>query len=143
MEIIHYKEKDLLPGILLDKNNGKFQISGISCPMDPAEFYDPIFDWFDEYVKDPLDHTVFDLSMTYYNTASGKFLLRILTNLNKLSETGHDVKVRWYYEEEDMKEEGEEFKNILSLDFEIISLNKNKEDKDIDEDFDSFMDDII
>ena len=84
MKPLHYKSKELMPDILLDRKSGKFQISGISCPLDPFKFYDPVFEWFDEYIKKPLKNTVLDLKLTYFNTASGKFLLRIMTKLNKL-----------------------------------------------------------
>jgi hypothetical protein len=141
MKKLYYKGKELLPEILLDKEAGLFRISGVSCPMDPHEFFEPIFDWFIEYFEHPLEKTVLDLNMTYFNTASAKFLLKIMTNLNKLSEQGHDIKIRWFYSEEDfdMMEEGEEFKSILSVDFELIPI----EDDEPKEDFNTFMKDII
>lgn len=145
MGALYYKAKDLMPGILLDRETGKFQISGISCPIDPFEFYKPVFEWFDEYIKNPLKNTVLDLNMTYFNTASAKFLLRIMTNLNKLSSKDNKVKVRWYYSEtdHDMKEEGVEFKNILSLDFELIPIKSKSDESKEEKDFDRFMDDIL
>lgn len=142
MRKLYYKAEELLPGILLDKESGHFQISGVSCPLNPYEFYEPVIKWFDEYFENPLDKTILDLNMIYFNTASAKFLLKIMTNLNKLSRDGHDIKIRWYYSEEDndMKDEGEEFQNILNVDFELIPI---KDDKKSDENFDTFMDELL
>ena len=86
MKVLSYKSEELLPGILLDRESGKFRIFGKSCPVDAFEFYDPVFEWFDEYIKNPLKKTVLDLKLSYFNTVSAKFLLRIMTKLNKLEE---------------------------------------------------------
>ncbi len=144
MKPLYRKPKDLLPGILLDRKSGKFIIFGISCPYDAFEFYDPVFKWFDEYLTKPLKSTVLDLKLTYFNTASAKFLLRIMTKLNKLSLSGHDVKIRWHYSEDDddMKEEGEEFESILKVNFEFISMKEDTNEIENDDDFD-FIDDIL
>lgn len=141
MEAITLQAKDLLPGVVLDRESGIFEISGISCPMNAFDFYDPIFEWIDEYIKDPLDKTVLDLNLTYFNTVSAKFLLRIMNKFDDLYESGNEVKIRWYYEEGDydMMEEGEEFSDIVNVDFELIAsstVGKNSED-------DEFFEDIL
>lgn len=145
MKQFYHKSKELLPEILLDKETGKFQISGTSCPLNPFEFYDPIFKWFDEYLENPLQQTQLDLNLSYFNTASAKFLLKIMTKLNKLSSLDYDVKIRWFYSEDDdnMKEEGEDFKNILKVNFELISLKGKTDKTKNNNNFDDFMDDIL
>ena len=68
-----------------------------------------------------------------------------MTKLNKLSGLGYDVKIRWYYSDDDdnMKEEGEDFKNILKVNFELISLKSIGKESKREDDFDVFMDDIL
>ena len=127
MRALSYKSKGLLPGVLLDRKSGKFEIFGKSCPEDAGKFYDPVYRWFDDYIANPLKKTVLDLKLSYFNTVSAKSLLSIMTKMEKLSHTGHDVKIRWFYREddEDSEEAGEEFENIIDVKFEMISV-KNK-----------------
>jgi len=86
MDALYNKSENLLPGIVLDKEKSEFKIFGTSCPLDPFEFFNPIFEWFASYLKDPLEETVLELNMTYFNTASAKYLLRIITDLNHFSQ---------------------------------------------------------
>ena len=145
MKVLSYKSEKLLPGILLDRESGKFKIFGKSCPVDAFEFYDPIFIWLDEYLLNPLKSTVLDLKLTYFNTVSAKFLLRIMTKMEKLSGLGNDVKIRWFYNEGDdeMEEAGEEFENILKVKFELISIKDETNETENDDYFNDLMDDIM
>ena len=145
MKVLSYKSEKLLPGILLDRESGKFKIFGKSCPVDAFEFYDPIFIWLDEYFLNPLKSTVLDLKLTYFNTVSAKFLLRIMTKMEKLSGLGNDVKIRWFYNEGDdeMEEAGEEFENILKVKFELISIKDETNETENDDYFNDLMDDIM
>ena len=145
MKVLSYKSEKLLPGILLDRESGKFKIFGKSCPVDAFEFYDPIFIWLDEYLLNPLKSTVLDLKLTYFNTVSAKFLLRIMTKMEKLSGLGNDVKIRWFYNEGDdeMEEAGEEFENILKVNFELIPIKDETNETENDDYFNDLMDDIM
>jgi hypothetical protein len=126
MKILNYKPEGYLPGIILDKDSGKFEISGKACPEDAIEFYDPVFDWIDEYSSNPLEETIFDFKLTYYNTVSSKILMMIMMRLEEISEEGHNIKIRWYYPEddEDMQEAGEDFEGMLEMDFELIAYDE-------------------
>ncbi len=127
MEIIKYEESGYLPGIILDKENGKFQITGRACPEDPVEFYQPIFDWLDTYSKDPLEKTVFEFRMTYYNTASSKILMMIMQRLEEISDDGNKMLIRWHFPEddEDMEEAGEDYSEMVDVEFEMISYEED------------------
>ena len=127
MEIIKYEESGYLPGIILDKDSGRFELSGRACPEDPVEFYQPVFDWLDEYSNDPLEKTVFEFKMTYYNTASSKILMMIMQRLEELSDDGNDVLVKWHFPEddEDMEEAGEDYSEMVDIEFEMISYEED------------------
>lgn len=145
MKTLSYKSKNLLPGILLDKESGKFQIIGKSCPVDAFEFYSPVFEWIDEYIASPLKRTILDLKLSYFNTVSAKFILRIMSKMENLSKSGHDVKIRWFFTEgdEDLEEAGEEFESIIDVKFELISLKNNSNVPENDDDFDNLIDGLL
>lgn len=127
MEIIKYKESGYLPGIVLDRNAGKLEISGRACPEDPIEFYQPVFDWLDKYADNPLKKTIFEFRMVYYNTASSKILMMIMQRLEELSDEGNDVLIKWYFPEddEDMEEAGEDYSEMVDIEFEMVSYEED------------------
>ena len=68
---------DFSPEVILDPKNNTFEISGISRPENANEFYEPIVNWLDEYVKKPNDNTELKFRFDYFNTSSLKFFLMI------------------------------------------------------------------
>ena len=52
-------------------------------------------------------------------------LLDVLMKLEELHQNGKDVLVKWHYPEddEDMKEAGEEYADIVDIPFEQIAVN--------------------
>ncbi len=122
MEPIKIAGTEDTPTVTLDKDKEILEISGRSLPEDVATFYDPILNWLDEYAQDPLEKTVFNFKLVYFNTASSKLLLDILMKLEELYESGKDVTVVWHYPEddEDMQEAGEEYADIVDVPFQQI-----------------------
>ena len=120
MEVINIQGTDDTPNVILDKDNGKFEISGRSLPEDVNLFYQPIMDWIDGYAEAPVAETNFNFKLEYFNTASSKIILDILLKFEEIVESGNDVKIIWHYheEEEDMLEAGEEYADIVEIPFE-------------------------
>jgi hypothetical protein len=117
MEIINLEGTEDTPRIILDKDNGIFEISGRSLPEDSAEFYHPILEWLEKYQKNANAKTNFMFKLEYFNTASSKLILDILSKLESINGTV----VTWYYHEddEDMEEAGEEFSELVDIPFEF------------------------
>jgi len=122
MEAIKIAGTEDTPSVILDKEKEVLEISGRSLPEDVASFYDPILNWLDEYAQDPLEKTIFNFKLVYFNTASSKLLLDILMKLEEMYEAGKDVTVVWHYPEddEDMQEAGEEYADIVDVPFQQI-----------------------
>ena len=59
-----------------------------------------------------------------FNTSSSKCILDVFKKLETLS--GTEVKVNWYYEEddEDMLEAGEDYQAIIDLPFKMIEVEE-------------------
>ncbi len=110
------------PNVVLDKENNVFEISGRSLPEDVVLFYTPIFEWLYNYQAVPLDRTVFDFKLDYYNTASSNRILDIMFILEDIYNDGHDVLIRWHYpnDNEDLEERGEEYADLVKVPFEMV-----------------------
>lgn len=120
MNIISLEGKEDTPKVILDKDNGVFEISGRSLPEDAREFYRPIIEWLQEYASNPNPETVFNFKLEYFNTASSKFLLDVLQTLEGIP----NAKVIWYHfeDDEDMEEAGKEFEDMVDVEFEFRIL---------------------
>jgi hypothetical protein len=122
MEVLDIRGTTDTPKVLFDSENNIFEISGRSLPEDVITFYQPVIDWLDDYKQIPNKSTEFVFKYIYFNTATSKLIQDILLRLEQIHETGNEVKVIWYYEEddEDMHDLGLEFKENVDIPFEII-----------------------
>jgi len=102
------------PEINFDGNTLQFTISGRSLPEDVTSFYQPVTSWLD----------VFHFKLEYFNTASSKVILDILMKIEEIvNDKQSNLSVKWHHQEsdEDMLEAGEEYKELVSVPFEIVS----------------------
>jgi len=121
MEKLQITPTEDTPEVLLDKSSGKFVLSGRSLPEDAASFYAPVIAWLNEYSNAPLAATNFEMKLEYFNTASSKLLLDVLSILENIS----NAKVIWHFfeDDEDMEEAGEEFSELVEVPFEFKVMN--------------------
>lgn len=122
MEILDIKATNDTPRVIFDPDNDIFEISGRSLPEDVVNFYQPVIEWLDEYKLTPNKKTEFVFKYIYFNTATSKLVQDILLRLDQMREEGNEVRVIWYYEQddEDMKDLGEEFQEYVEIPFEMI-----------------------
>lgn len=113
------------PSVRLDKENNIFEIKGKSLPENVNIFYQPIIDWFSDYFKNPNTETIIHVKLDYLNTASSKALFSMFLVIEDAIKKGIDAKIKWYFEEddEDMKDIGEEYADIIQIPFEIIQID--------------------
>ena len=131
MESLYIEPTEFTPRIFFDIENGTFEISGFSRPENVIGFYKPILKWLEDYNDNVLSKNInFDksiltlnLKMTYFNSASSKFLLDVMLEFMKFMSKGNKIEVNWYYEEGDdeILESGEEIADMLGYNFNFIS----------------------
>ncbi len=80
MEALRIDPTDDCPSVIFDTDNSKFEISGKSLPEDVVSFYQPLLDWLEEYKTTPIDKTVFNFKLVYFNTASSKMIISLRKN---------------------------------------------------------------
>ncbi len=115
-----------IPAMVLDKEANCFEISGKSLPEDVVKTYLPVLNWIDQYVKDPLDETVFVFKLNYLNTASTKAMTQIVHRLKTLIDNGKKLKVNWYYELDDfdMKKLGSDISFFTGVPFDFFEMEE-------------------
>ena len=124
MEPIIIEGTPKTPTVKFDKSEGVFEIKGRSIPENSVEFYKPLVDWLDTYKESPLDKTVVNIRLEYFNTSSSKCILDVFKKLENLKKNQNDVTINWYYEEddEDMLEAGEDYESIIKVPFKMIQI---------------------
>ena len=123
MAALRIEASDDTPLVVLDKEKQQFELSGKSMPEDVIDFYQPVLDWIKNYQLEPLESTDFNFKLVYFNTASSKLILDVLMLFEEIAESGSGVKIRWHSPEtdEDMQEAGEEYADMVDLDFEFLT----------------------
>ncbi len=124
LEPIMFQETEDQPWVKLDQENNIFEIGGKSLPENCSAFYSPILKWISEYVKKPNESTHFVCKIEYFNSSSARKFYEIFMELDKISQTGKEIKVSWHYETGDklMQNKGNEFKTILEIPFELVAV---------------------
>jgi hypothetical protein len=112
------------PGIILNPSENKFEIYGKSLPEDTNEFFDPVINYFREYSKNPNPVTKFVFNFEYFNSASVRKIVDIISILEDMHQKGNSVRIVWMYEETDevMKENGDDFQDTTTIKIELKSF---------------------
>lgn len=109
------------PEIELNPLENKFIIAGRSIPENAYDFYQPVIDWLDDYIKSPNSLTIFEFRFEHLNTHSTQQIMKILQRLKKLT-TQSQAKIEWHYfkDDNDMLELGSRLKELLGVDMHFI-----------------------
>lgn len=122
MKALHIEPSEFSPKIVFDSANDQFEVEGVSRPENPMEFYQPVIDWLDAYIESPNESTTINFKFDYFNTSSLKYFLIILSKFKEIEEAGKEVKINWWYDEEDdeMLEVGENLEELSELEFNYV-----------------------
>jgi hypothetical protein len=96
---------------------GIIEIAGKSLPENAIVCYSPLQKLVKKYVNNPQQKTIINFRLEYLNSSSAKSIVEILTILEQILPKGFAVEVKWFYkaEDDDMLEEGEEFRRMTSI----------------------------
>lgn len=126
MESLYIKGSLHTPFVDFNYSTGILEIRGRSIPEETLNFFNPLIHWMEKYIENPQPKTVVILKIEYLNSGSHTSVLVILKKLEELHKINknREVLIKWYYEEDDeyMMEAGEEFRDMLKIPFEIISV---------------------
>jgi hypothetical protein len=126
MENLKLEGSAKTPTVSFDAASGTLELKGRSIPENSVEFYKPLNDWIDTYGSTPKETTTVDIKLEYFNTSSSKCILDLFKQLERLNGKGTEIKVNWYFEEddEDMEEAGEDYQAIINIPFKMIEVEE-------------------
>lgn len=116
MKALKLEETEHTPEVVLDANEGVFTMTGRLIILDSHAYFSPIMRWWQSYLTQPNESTTIVMKLEYFSTANSKSLTSMFRMLQDLP----NLKVVWYYDDEDLKDSGEDFKNFSSVPFELI-----------------------
>lgn len=108
------------PSVIINFEEGQVSIKGHSHPENALGFYEPIFDAIKEFHQIDVSHITFNFMYDYFNTSSSRCVFLILKEAKSLKNKGKIVTINWHYnrEDEDMKETGEDYEELIEMEFE-------------------------
>ncbi len=124
------------PSVLFDTTKQLFEMQGNSRPENVRDFYYSIIYKLRKYFEKTIEKDniesfndigfKFNFKLDYFNSASAKFLSDILVIIRDFAENGLKITVNWYFADgdEDMKEVGEDFSDMISYPFNYIMIEK-------------------
>lgn len=102
---------------------GELKIEGKSIPEDCIEFYRPVIRWIEALKDNPPTSIILTVKLEYINTSSSKIILNIFRLLQDIAgKSKTNIEIKWFYdtEDEDLQEEGENYKMCTSLPLTLI-----------------------
>ena len=125
MESIRIEATRITPRVHFDPTQGIIEFSGISAPENSVGFYHGILATLDKLPTVASGCITANISFVYFNTSSSKCLFDVFKRLLTVHKAGKSVTVNWFYAEndDDMREVGEDYAQILNLNFNFIQLS--------------------
>jgi len=123
MGILRIEKGKNTPEIILD-SEGVIQISGRSIHENAEEFYQPVEEWINEYIKKPAEVTVVNIHMEYFNSATARVFIKLFQKIIYVTVKDKKYVFNWYYDEgdDDILERGEYFSSVLLVPFNFIEV---------------------
>jgi hypothetical protein len=117
-ELVYY------PVVDFNYETGICEIKGESYMEETYKFYEPIINWLQDYVFDQKP-IVLNIKLTYFNTSTSRFLLKMMDILRRYREAGGKVEINWYYKKEDpdIISEINDFKEDSGVDINILVMD--------------------
>ncbi len=109
------------PGISADWAGGLLVMRGDSYPENSFEFFGPVIDWIERYLKESAAPLRLELHLVYMNTSSVKAMMDIFDLLEEAHGKGRQVSVDWIYDPRNERVLGlaDEFREDCSFPFSI------------------------
>ncbi len=114
-------EKDSLK-VDCNVDTGVIELVGTSYPEDAVVFFELIFQWLENFIKEVKKPVIVNLKIDYINSSSTKCMFDLMEIVEDYFKNGGDATINWYHKNNDfdMEEAGKEFKEDFDFPFAII-----------------------
>ena len=99
--------------------NGTFAISGDVRPQDPRVFFQPVFNWLNEFKKHPSTSASLIFDLEYVDTSSTRVILDLIRFVSIMD----NAKIIWKFEasDHDMADLGKSLQDTVKFPLEFIA----------------------
>jgi hypothetical protein len=106
--------------------NGKLCISGFSIPENSLDVYTQPLNWLQNLKSsDPMPIQL-DFKFDFLDSSSVRSVTDMVKILNTLSKNNQNkVQVNWFYEDDDMRETGDDLSSVADVEFNVIQKDIN------------------
>jgi hypothetical protein len=117
MDDLNIKSTFSTPQVYLYSQQRKLVIRGICTPENPKLFFEPILEGVLK-LRATSDMMLIVVNLSYYNSGSAKALLNLFLEASKGVTVPGRVQIRWVSDDEELRESGKMFEELLSVNFE-------------------------
>ena len=126
-ELLPYKADPTKRTPKINLERGRICIAGRSIPVNPGEFYRPVYDWIVDYIHGEIQDTSIEFGFEYINTSSTKWVYNIIKEIASMRELAGNIRIYWYYDkgDDDMCELGLILRSLVDCQFFVIEVENN------------------
>ncbi|HET6991091.1 MAG TPA: DUF1987 domain-containing protein [Bacteroidia bacterium] len=104
-------------GVNFDADKALLSLKGNSIPENSDQFFQPLHDWVDEFMKTHKGKVTFRIFMTYFNTSTIRHIIGLMKKL--IQAFGSELKIEWAYEkgDEEIRDRGQDISEVVKFEF--------------------------
>ncbi|MBI3509033.1 MAG: DUF1987 domain-containing protein [Bacteroidetes bacterium] len=111
------------PLVIIDENAGSITISGVSIPENAYVFFRHLEEYIESLDPEKVKKFSFTFRLEYMNTLSSKAFLDYMRMVKDTKQIPLEVTWEYFSDDEEMKDHGETFSEIVDIPFKYRSLD--------------------
>lgn len=111
------------PLVAVEESTGKITISGVSIPENAYIFFRPLEEYIEALDSEVTPSVSFTFRLEYMNTLSSKAFLDYMRTVKDAKAIPLTVTWEYYSDDEEMRDHGETFSEIVDIPFEYRSID--------------------
>jgi hypothetical protein len=114
------------PLVIVDETAGSIEIAGVSIPENAYVFFRPVEDFIEALDPENSKGIAFTFRLEYMNTLSSKAFLDYMRTVKDLKQIPLTVTWEYYSDDEEMRDHGETFSEIVDIPFNYKAIDPLK-----------------